>query len=115
MPPQHSLDHLIQPVSAASCSKFPKQDHKTGIVGIMTPGSFPALAKVPPRTVGRSNAQQGSHLQENPRLSVDKGWAAKGRTPFPLSPKFLDLVLLVLLILSMAPWAEFSTEQNERR
>lgn len=115
MPPQHSLDHLIQPVSAASYSKFPKQDHKTGIVGIMTHGSFPALDKVPLRTAGRFNALQDSHLQENLRLSVDKGWAAKGRTPFQLSPKFLDLILLILSILSMAPWVEFSTEQNERR
>lgn len=79
MPPQHSLDHFIQPVSAASCSKFPGQDHKTGIVGTMTHGSFPTLCKVPPRIAGRSNALQGFQPQGNLRMPIDKGWAARGR------------------------------------
>lgn len=113
MLPQHSLDHFIQPVSAASCCEFPKQDHRPGIVGIMTHTTFPTLAKVPPRTAGRSNALQGFQLQGNLRLSVGKAWAARVRTPSALGPKFLDLVLLVLQILSMASWAGFSTEQNE--
>lgn len=62
----------------------------------MTHGSFPTLVKVPPRTAGRSNALQGFQLQGNLRLSVDKAWAARGRTPSALGSKFLDLVLLVL-------------------
>lgn len=115
MPPQHSLDRFLQPVSAASCCRSPESKNVKHKYRNDEDVNIPTISKVPPKPAEGIKPRKAPSRRMSSGGLLIRARRIEVQNPSSLSAEFLDLIYLILLSLSMTSWAGSITEHEERR